>query len=154
MKRLVIGYGNPLRQDDGFGWRVAERLQAAPCHQDVVVLCCHQLTPELAEPISRCEQVIFVDTRVGKPQGMLEWQQVSCPMDEAVGMTHFTTPQALLALAEHLYGSAPKKAHLLTVRSTHLQHGEDLSPEVAQAVEEAVVQIQRMLTETPQDDRA
>ena len=27
---LVIGYGNPLRSDDGVGWHVAERLADDP----------------------------------------------------------------------------------------------------------------------------
>src|SRR5215472_4005839 len=58
---LIIGYGNPLRADDGVGWRMACRLGELVRDEPFEVLAVHQLTPELAEPISRAELVIFVD---------------------------------------------------------------------------------------------
>ena len=60
--------GNPLRGDDGVGWRVAEAVAAALPDAVADVLTVHQLTPELAEPISRAERVIFIDAAAeGKP---------------------------------------------------------------------------------------
>ena len=50
---LILGYGNPLRSDDGLGWQVAVQLFRTNTSPEVLVLPCHQLTPELAEPISR-----------------------------------------------------------------------------------------------------
>lgn len=52
---LVLGYGNPLRSDDGLGWRVAVELFRANASVDVLVLPCHQLTPDLAETASLVE---------------------------------------------------------------------------------------------------
>ena len=50
---LVIGYGNALRTDDGFGWHAAGRLAADPRLDGAEILQLHQLTPELALDISR-----------------------------------------------------------------------------------------------------
>src|SRR5580704_15594719 len=51
-RTLVIGYGNPLRSDDALGWHASRLLAQALAGQEVDVITCHQLTPELAEPLS------------------------------------------------------------------------------------------------------
>ena len=48
-KALIIGYGNPLRSDDGFGWHAGRLLAQALAGQEAEVITCHQLTPELAD---------------------------------------------------------------------------------------------------------
>src|SRR5947207_2352820 len=58
---LIIGYGSSLRGDDGAGSIAAELLAERFKENDVQVRRCHQLVPELAEPISCAEVVIFVD---------------------------------------------------------------------------------------------
>jgi len=70
MKRpLIVGYGNPLREDDGIGWRAAELLQRnlAPGMADV--LECHQLVPELAAQLEGASIVIFLDAAVDQEPG-------------------------------------------------------------------------------------
>ena len=42
---LVVGYGNPLRGDDGFGCHAAALLAADPRLEEARVLARHQLTP-------------------------------------------------------------------------------------------------------------
>ena len=66
---LVIGVGNPLRGDDGLGWHAAEHLRERLVELHATVTSCHQLIPELAEPVSRAERVIFIDARVGPTPG-------------------------------------------------------------------------------------
>ncbi|MDW8104757.1 MAG: hydrogenase maturation protease [Armatimonadota bacterium] len=144
---LVIGYGNPLRQDDGFGYRVAELLQEASL-EGVQALACHQLTPELAEPLSRCVVALFVDAREGEPVGQLEWETVTADPSAQMLFAHSLTPANLLALAQTLYGSAPARAYLLTVRSVHFAHAEGLSPAVEKAVKQAVAQIKHLRENT------
>jgi hypothetical protein len=48
---LIVGYGNPLRGDDGLGWRAAERLRTVIQDAGVEILALHQLTPELMETL-------------------------------------------------------------------------------------------------------
>ncbi len=62
---LVIGLGNPLRSDDGIGWRLAAQL---PARAGLVVRCRQQLTPELAEDLAAAERVLLLDACLG-PQG-------------------------------------------------------------------------------------
>ena len=42
---LLIGYGNPLRRDDGFGSELAQRLQQEFSDANVEIIAAHQLTP-------------------------------------------------------------------------------------------------------------
>src|SRR5579862_3803538 len=65
---LIVGYGNPLRRDDALGWHASRLLAEALVGKDVEVITCHQLTPELAEPLSRCQRAVFIDADAeGKP---------------------------------------------------------------------------------------
>ena len=50
---LVIGYGNPLRGDDGIGWSAANALAEGMQDDRVRIVACIQLTPELAESIAQ-----------------------------------------------------------------------------------------------------
>jgi hydrogenase maturation protease len=57
---MAIGYGNPLRSDDGAGQKVAEILSRwhVPQMRSISV---HQLTPELAALLAEAELAIFID---------------------------------------------------------------------------------------------
>jgi hydrogenase maturation protease len=142
MATLVIGYGNPLRQDDGLGWHVAERLGSAPS-PGVEVIACHQLTPELAEPISRARRVVFVDALRGRTAGRIRCRAVA-PEASAAAFSHHVAPGALLALARALYGGCPP-AWVVTVEGVAFDHGANVSPAVAAAVEVAVARIRELV---------
>jgi hydrogenase maturation protease len=60
---LIIGYGNPLKSDDGLGWHAAQELSRELTPPGVKVIRAHQLTPELAEEASTAELVLFIDAR-------------------------------------------------------------------------------------------
>ena len=128
-KVLILGYGNPLRADDGFGWQAAERLMAEAPNLDIRAL--HQLTPELAEPLSQANHAIFIDAaREGVPG---ELRQHPVEPQPAGAFTHHITPPALLALARDLYGRVPQ-AVLFTAAGASFEHGMELSADVQQAV--------------------
>ncbi len=57
---LVIGVGSDLRRDDAVGRHVAEVIEAMALDH-VSVLVTTQLVPELVEPISAADRVVFVD---------------------------------------------------------------------------------------------
>jgi len=79
---LILGYGNPLRGDDGVGWHAVHRLRERSAELDADVMSCHQLTPELAEAVSRAERVIFIDARVGPTPGTVEVSEVAAGAPE------------------------------------------------------------------------
>ncbi len=80
MKRiLVIGYGNPDREDDGVAWHILNLLAKhygipapdnylegfLPNGRKVDLFSALQLTPEMAETISEYDGVCFVDAHTG-----------------------------------------------------------------------------------------
>ena len=141
---LVIGYGNPLRGDDGVGWVAAQRLaeRVDPAH--VAAMGVHQLMPELAETISRVDRVIFIDAAVNQPPGYLSSRIVE-PGDANRLMAHHLSPEGLLALSLRLFHRCPK-AHLLTVGGENFDHRDDISPAVDRACDKLVDHLQQMLT--------
>jgi hydrogenase maturation protease len=104
---LVIGYGNPLRGDDGFGWAVAARLaEEFAGDESVRVLAAHQLTPEFAEPMSEAEQIILVDVaRDGEPGTWSVCEIEPAPSGPALG--HQFDAGGLLAAAREIYSACP-----------------------------------------------
>lgn len=129
---LILGYGNPLRSDDGVGWQAAVQLFRENQSPNVEVRPCHQLTPELAETISRADAVLFIDCiRKGTPGDFrceeIHWQAGS------ISFTHDLSPTALLDLASQLFGSCPR-AFLLTVSGECFATGESLSPTVSRQI--------------------
>ena len=131
---LIIGWGNPLRGDDGFGRLAAERL--AELLPEAEVLAVHQLTPELMEPISRAVRVVFIDASADGEPGELRCGVVVASTN-AEAFTHHATPAGLLAGAQSLYGCAPP-AVLYSVRGESFEFGEGLTAGVRKALEDLV----------------
>lgn len=162
---LIIGYGNPLRGDDGVGWRVVEevqRRQAEANHQSfdpaqdkssitnlqsIEAIACHQLMPELAETISRTERVIFVDAAEGSPPGDVAVQTVVAKQPQPGAFTHHVDPAGLLAYAAMLYGRSPT-AFLVTINADRMGYEETLSPVIEAALPDLIAQIERLVAET------
>ena len=132
-KTLVIGYGNPLRGDDGLGWRAAELLAGRIHDPDVEILACHQLTPEMAEPLSRAERAIFIDAACDNNRGEIAGRALVPERSPLERFTHHLTPEVLLGLARELYGHAPE-ARMWSVGAASFDFGETLSPEVEAAL--------------------
>jgi hydrogenase maturation protease len=131
---LIIGYGNPLRGDDGFGWHAALRLRDLIHDAGIEILAVHQLTPELMEPVSRARRVIFIDAAVGEDAGKVTVAELAATGGAAPVFTHFATPAGLLEGAWSLYGAKPE-ALLVTVVGLDFEIGEELSEPVRLALE-------------------
>lgn len=137
---LIIGYGNPLRSDDGFGWHATHLLAPILAGHDVEVVTYHQLTPELAEALSKCRRAVFIDADAeGKP-GEIHRRAVRRQIPTSSTFTHTCTPSGLLASAEKLYGRRPQ-AVVFTVSAQSFAFGESLSPVVSAALPKVVDQV-------------
>jgi hydrogenase maturation protease len=142
---LILGYGNPFRSDDGLGWHIAVQLFRSTSSPEIEVLPCLQLTPELAEPISRAERVLFLDsTRQGTP-GQFQCQQVE-PVAGAASFTHELSPAVLLSIARDLYGAYPQ-AYILTICGESFETGESLTPSVEASVPELKARVRALIAE-------
>lgn len=143
MQYLVIGYGNSLRSDDGAGQRVAEAVAAWNLNH-VRSIAAHQLSPELAEDISRTDVVIFVDAAT--PTQTLETVKLEsiAPLADQIISTHYTDPRSLLALAQTLYGRTPISYWIL-IPAISFEFGEQLSPLSQEGVDQALTIIQELI---------
>ncbi len=136
---LVIAWGNPLREDDGLAWHVLEglrRLRPRPGLPPLHLRHAHQLTPELAEPVSHAAGVVFVDARRDGRAGEIRCEPVA-PATGSNPLAHSLSPQGLLLYAEALYGRAPR-AVAVTVAGERFGMGEDLSPAVRRVLPWAI----------------
>jgi hydrogenase maturation protease len=119
---LIIGYGNPLRSDDGVGPKVAETVAKWEL-PGVRSMVCHQLTPELVVPIAAARQVIFVDAV--KDCSSVQSHEVE-PARFSQVMTHAMDPAGLLQLTKALYERCPPGL-CLTIPAEDFSIGETLS---------------------------
>jgi hydrogenase maturation protease len=142
-RALLIGYGNTLRGDDGLGPHVAERLAADLLPADRRVAC-HELTPELAVPLSEAYLAIFVDASRDRRPGEIACERLAPMSPGRVAFSHALTPATLLALARDLYGAYPP-AWLLSVGADTLDYAEGLSTAVLAALPALREQLQLLL---------
>jgi hydrogenase maturation protease len=142
---LVIGYGNPLRGDDGFGWHAAQSLDQDEPGGALEVIACHQLTPELAEPVSRARLVIFIDAERGEVPGQCSCQAVEPQRSTAASLSHQCDPSTLLTWAQTLYGTCPP-AVLLCVTGQSFAHEEELSPALRAALPAVQAKVHELAT--------
>jgi len=122
---LVIGYGNPLREDDGIGRHAAELLEAQLPPQAAEIVQCHQLTPELSAKLDGASVVIFLDASVNLAPGEIACQPVR-GNDDGV-WSHDLSPAQLLGLAGQLNGGTPR-AFLISAGVERMDLGTALTP--------------------------
>ncbi len=157
-KALIIGYGNPDREDDGVAWHVLERLaqrlgrsepaQAAEglAGADGVpdLLCLLQLDPDLAETVAAYDRVCFVDAHTGAYAEDVRFEEIAAGFQTSP-FTHHMTPETVLALAATLHGRAPQGA-VVSVRGYRFGFAHALSPTTAQLAEVATERIMAWLS--------
>ncbi len=136
---LIIGYGSPLRSDDRLGQHLAEMLGNGRN-----IITSTQLTPELAEPVSRAERVVFLDARWGETPGEIVHEYVE-PIRTTDALTHNVTPASLLAAAQELYGAAPQ-ALLISVVGASFDYGVTFSPQIDALLPEIIKTIDEIIT--------
>jgi len=139
---LIIAYGNPIRSDDGVAWHAAEEIRRK-LESLVEVICVHQLTPELAEEISRVSTVIFVDAARDVDPGKVVCRPV-CQECNPTRFSHHLAPAQLLALCDQLYLANPR-AFLVSIGGQCFDHGEGLSPLVTNALAQSVAAVDSVL---------
>ena len=136
---LIIAYGNPLRSDDGVAWQAAEELKRKLPSSQAEIICAHQLTPELAEPISRSDAVIFLDASRNGELGRVTCEPVSSRSADQ-HFWHHLTPDSLLALGARLFGATPR-AFSVSLCGGSFDHGETLSPAVINSLPRLVERV-------------
>ena len=123
-KLLVIGYGNPGRLDDGIGPAFAAMLEEEGL-RGVSADSNYQLTVEDAAAVVEYEEVVFVDASLDGPEPF-SFSEI-LPKSGLSHTTHIIAPEAVLDLAQEIFGRCPK-AYLLSIRGYEFdEFGERLS---------------------------
>lgn len=120
---LLIGYGNPGRQDDGLGPKCIEALEACITPDARVSLSSnYQLTVEDAYDISGYQTVIFIDASL-KGTAPYSFTQVLPSIEQSLG-SHQMHPEAVLQLCQTLYQTQPQ-AYILAIRGYEFDQFEE-----------------------------
>jgi hydrogenase maturation protease len=122
-KILVLGYGNPGRQDDGLGPAVAGAISRMGW-QNITTVDNYQLNIEDALEVAAHEIVWFVDAaKVG--DASFSVTEIS-PSETVEFTSHLLRPAALLAIAQRYCERAPP-AFLLAIRGYEFEFVEGLT---------------------------
>jgi hydrogenase maturation protease len=156
---LLIGYGNPDRQDDGVAWhilcRTAARLgRPVPPSMDVGgfypegplphLSFSLQLTPEMAETITQYDRVCFIDAHTGSVPAEVNVVTLE-PVFQNSPFTHHLTPQSCLSLTRSIYDHIPGDSILVSVRGYEFGFEQTLSAKTSTLVDQAVEIIWRWM---------
>jgi hydrogenase maturation protease len=152
-KILIIGYGNPNREDDGVAWHILEKLatyfdvplaaalaadEFDPDHYPHLVFEL-QLFPEMAETIANYDDVCFVDAHTGAYQEEVRVATID-PHFQASPFTHHLTPESCLVIAQTLYGHTPRGL-MVSVRGYAFGYKTKLSEQTAAHANQALARI-------------
>lgn len=141
---LIIGYGNTLRSDDGAGPRAAQLLDECCADDQITVVACHQLTPELAPAVAEAGHLILLDAEMGGEPGHIRRRELTPEPTGAGIFSHAVDARGLLAMAQSLYGHAPP-ATALTVSGGSFALGDALTPPVEAALPLLVAAVREII---------
>ena len=148
-KLLILGYGNPDREDDGVAWHILRSLTIKlglvphesyedefPESMQIDFAFYLQLTPEMAEDVAAYKYVCFIDAHTGNIPEPVRLIAVESEFQNSP-FTHHLTPQSLISMCETIYGKKPDAA-LLSVLGNRFLFSRELSNETAELVPQAV----------------
>ncbi|CAD5972526.1 hypothetical protein PCC9214_03916 [Planktothrix tepida] len=141
---LIIGYGNPIRGDDGIGQAVIAEVEQWNL-ANVRSQSLHQLTPEIAAEMAEVETVIFVDAGLeGDTVNIISLEPL--PSD-LFNWGHSLNPRSLLSLTQFLYQKSPQ-AWLIAIPGENFELSETLSQKALNGIQEALKIIQNLINKT------
>ena len=120
---LVLGYGNPGRQDDGLGPAVAAGIDRLGL-SNITAYDNYQLNIEDALEVAEHDVVWFVDAAKAGPSPYDVRDLSPAPTIEFT--SHIVAPEAILAIARQFYGKTPR-AFLLAIRGYQFEFVEELT---------------------------
>jgi hydrogenase maturation protease len=140
---LLLACGNPLRQDDGVGLRIAEAAEQLFPASRLRIVAAQQFTPEMAADLAATDLVIFVDACVGDDPGAIRVIPVTASSGSPE--THRLDPPALLAMAASLCGHLPAHAFALSIGAGRFGYGTEISGPLRQAIPRACRLVDNLL---------
>lgn len=139
-KTLLVGYGNPDREDDGVAWHILRGVAdffglSIPdtLDEDLIevddklhFLFNLQLIPEMTYDMAEYSRICFVDAHTGSLENDLAIQILNSKFQNSP-LTHHMTPQTILSILEQTFNHKPE-AILVSVRGYQFGFENFLSP--------------------------
>jgi hydrogenase maturation protease len=138
---LVLGYGNPLRRDDGAGWHVAEAI-ADRWDGQITLRLGQQLVPEWAADLAEADLTFFVDASARARRVVL--RRLAPASDNTLVDGHGFGPDQLLRVVEVVYARRPD-AYVVEIPAVDFGMGEGLSATAKAGVIDAIRLLDRRL---------
>ena len=140
---VIVGFGNTLRTDDGFGQIVAQQLRSVLGDYPAVIIHQYtQLLPEHTELFRDARMVLFIDADRLQP-GAIHFHVLPSqhtPETPSLPLPHMMTAENLVRLA-HAILPKPPRAYLLSAGGYSFDAGENLTDEMKQIVKRVVSEI-------------
>jgi len=134
---LVLGYGNPGRQDDGLGPAAVAGIESLGW-PNLTAFDNYQLNIEDAIDVADHDIVWFVDAAKDGPSPFAVSELSPAPSIEFT--SHLMRPEAILAIARQCYGATPR-AFLLAIRGYDFEFTEALTPGAADNLRAALAML-------------
>ncbi|MEW5815713.1 MAG: hydrogenase maturation protease [Spirochaetota bacterium] len=142
-KILVIGFGNPAREDDGLGPKIAEKLESYKI-EGVTVDIDYQLTVEEAAAVAEHDTVIFMDASVDGEEPFT-FSKITPQFKDSFS-SHSITPEAVVGLAKELFNSEVE-AYMLGIRGySFSMFNEELTEKAGENMEKAYLFLVSLLS--------
>lgn len=124
---LIIGYGNPLREDDGIGWHLAGWLAETLLDSTIQIIQSHQLFPEYADNLSNTQKALFIDCKHGSSVGQIAFREINTSAIQSEKATfHHMSIEGILNMTQSLFQHMPK-AYVFSVESDQFSHSDTFS---------------------------
>ena len=104
--RVIVGFGNDLRGEDGFGVDVIKELQKHTL-ANTKLISTFQLTPELALDLKEYDEIIFVDAAYSE----IEHYALACNLEKNCynsSITHHISIFMIVNILNNLYNHFPQ----------------------------------------------
>ncbi len=160
MTILILGFGNPDRQDDGVAWHVLRELMVSygmskPETLDIDDFLTDrsvhfqfqlQLLPEIAYDLNKYGRAVFIDAHTGAVPLNVNLTEVT-PEFQNSPLTHHLTANSLLAITQKIHNSHPNSI-LVSIRGYEFAFSQELSSQTQELVGIAVATIQDWIRKT------
>jgi hydrogenase maturation protease len=134
---LVLGYGNPGRQDDGLGPAAVAAIEGMRL-PNLTAFDDYQLNIEDAADVAMHDIVWFIDAaRTGPAPYAVHAVSPSSTIEFT---SHILRPEAVLAIARQYYRASPQ-AFLLAIRGYEFEFTEELTPRAKENLSAALAML-------------
>jgi hydrogenase maturation protease len=148
-KVLIVGIGNPIRQDDDLGPHCIRQLEeklSVNNKELVDLMIVHQLDVLHCNVFAEYQMVIFIDADARLENNSVIVEEISPEPQQKQFTSHIGSIADIMALTGNMFGITPK-TYLIAIKGASFEIGEGLSPVALDNAETALQKINYLINE-------